>query len=636
MFRRVAAVFVIASASLSPIHAASPAAAHAAKRPPKQYTIGQFMATTSILGASFSRDEKQILFSSNKSGIFNVYSISAGGGEPAMLTHSTTNSVYAVSYFPKDDRMLITHDQGGNENNHLYVLGADGSEKDLTPGDKVKAQFIDWTSGDKSFYASTNERDPRFFDIYRYDADGFARTLVYQDETGYDFGAISNDGRWLAFGKSRTTNDSDVFLYDVSKKEMKKITPHTGSASNRPETFDPASHALYFLSNDKGEFAAVRKYDLASGETSDVEKASWDIASTSFSRHGRYRVTAVNDDGSTVVRLANVKSGQPVPLPKLPDGEIRGVEIAPHEDRMAFYVNSDRSPNNLYVYDFDTKKTRRLTSSLSPEIDADDLAGSTVVRFKARDGMTIPSIFYKPLRASAAQKVPAVLFVHGGPGGQTRKGYSSFIQFLVNHGYAVLGINNRGSSGYGKTFFAADDLKHGHEPLEDCVDAKKYLTSLPYIDGSRIGIVGGSYGGYMVLAALAFQPEVFDAGVDLYGVSNWLRTLQSIPPYWESERLALYAELGDPTKDEQNLRAISPLFHAELIRKPLIVFQGANDPRVLKAESDEIVVAVKKNNVPVEYVVFAEEGHGFTKKADQMETYSRTLTFLDKYLKGKK
>jgi len=227
------------------------------------------------------------------------------------------------------------------------------------------------------------------------------------------------------------------------------------------------------------------------------------------------------------------------------------------------------------------------------------------------------------------------VWVHGGPGGQTRVGYSPLIQFLVNHGYVVLGINNRGSSGYGKTFLASDDKKHGREPLWDCVEAKRYLASLPYVDASRVGIIGGSYGGYMVLAALAFRPAVFDVGVDIFGVSNWLRTLRSMPAWWEAQRQALYDEVGDPERDIELLRAASPLFHADKIRRPLLVLQGANDPRVLKLESDEIVAAVKRNGVPVEYLVFPDEGHGFTKKKNQVAGYGAVLKFLDAHLRDK-
>ena len=198
----------------------------------------------------------------------------------------------------------------------------------------------------------------------------------------------------------------------------------------------------------------------------------------------------------------------------------------------------------------------------------------------------------------------------------------------------ILGVNNRGSSGYGKSFFTSDDGKHGREPLWDCVEAKKYLVSLGYVDEKKIGIMGGSYGGYMTLAALAFKPQEFAVGVDLFGVANWVRTLKSIPPYWESFRKSFHREIGDPEKDLENLKAISPLFHADKIVKPLIVLQGANDPRVIKPESDEIVENIKKRNGVVEYVLFDNEGHGFTKKANEIKAYKAILDFLDRYLKN--
>ena len=196
----------------------------------------------------------------------------------------------------------------------------------------------------------------------------------------------------------------------------------------------------------------------------------------------------------------------------------------------------------------------------------------------------------------------------------------------------VYDINNRGSSGYGKSFFALDDRKHGEADLADVVASKQMLVDTGYVDPGRVGIIGGSYGGYMVLAALAFRPDVFDVGVNIFGVSNWLRTLQSMPAWWGAERDALFAELGNPATDEERLRRISPLFHAERIKRPMIVLQGANDPRVLQVESDEIVAAVKKNNVPVEYIVFPDEGHGFVKRENEIRGYKAILNFLDTHL----
>jgi dipeptidyl aminopeptidase/acylaminoacyl peptidase len=600
----------------------------------QQYTIEQFMATTRIGGGSFSSDEKSILFHSNKSGIFNVYTMPVGGGESKQLTNSTKESTYAVSYFPKDARFLYRYDKGGNENDHLYLRELDGTERDLTPGEKTKANFLGWSQDRKSFFFSTNTRDPKFFDIFEMSIADLNPVLIYKDETGYQFGDISNDKKFIAFGKpGNSTADSDVYLYNTETKEMKNITPHEGIVDNTPETFDVNSKFLYFLSDEGAEFKYVARYDLATGKRDVAEKADWDISYMYFSRNGKYRVVATNEDARTKIKVYEEASGKQVELPPLPDGDITALRISDSETKMGFYHDGARSPANLYVYDFATKKRRKLTESLSPEINADDLVESRVVRYKSFDGMEIPAILYQPHGATAQNKVPAIVRVHGGPGGQARMPYSAAVQFLVNHGYAVLDVNNRGSSGYGKTFYVADDQKHGREPLWDCIEGKKYLQTLDYVDGKKIAIMGGSYGGYMVLAALAFKPDEFEAGVDIFGVSNWVRTLQSIPPYWESQRKSLYAEIGDPNTQLDMLREISPLFHADKITKPLMVLQGANDPRVIKPESDEIVEAIKKKNGVVEYVVFDNEGHGWTKKANEIRGNKAIVDFLDKHLK---
>jgi dipeptidyl aminopeptidase/acylaminoacyl peptidase len=208
------------------------------------------------------------------------------------------------------------------------------------------------------------------------------------------------------------------------------------------------------------------------------------------------------------------------------------------------------------------------------------------------------------------------------------------VQHLVNNGYAVYAINNRGSSGYGKTFFHLDDKRHGDVDLKDVVASKKFLQNLDWVSDDKIGIAGGSYGGYMVAATLAFAPQEFDAGINIFGVTNWVRTLDSIPPWWESFREALYDEMGDPKTDAVRHRQISPLFHAKNISKPLLVVQGANDPRVLQVESDELVAAVKSNGVPVEYLLFPDEGHGFLRKQNRIAASEAYLRFLQQHLPG--
>ena len=633
--RLLAAAALAVSPAVSGLAADPPRpTASPATRPTKSYTIDQFLSTTAISGASFSADGKKVLFSSDAGGIRNVQSIPVSGGAPAALTHSTTDTTTAVSYFPADDRFLFTRDKGGDELNHLYVQTASGEEKDLTPGEKLKAAFAKWTRDGGSFYVRSNERDPRFFDVYRYDTKTYARSLFYQDDVGYDVGDVSEDAQWIALQKINSTADSDLYLWSTTTKTMTLISKHDGTATYEPETFDPDSKWLYYLTNDGSEYTRVRRYELASGKVEDVEKADWDVSSTFFSKNGKYRLSSVNQDGRSVLKLWDGKTGAPLPMPALPPGEISSVRVSADEKLLAFQLDSDRGPNNLWVYAFGSKDAVRLTDTMAKAIDPADLVEAQVVRFKSFDGMEIPNIFYEPHQASATAKAPALVWVHGGPGGQTRRTYNAGIQYLVNHGYVILGINNRGSSGYGKSFNTADDHKHGREPLWDCVEARKYLQSLSEVDPNRIGIIGGSYGGYMVLAALAFKPEEFVVGVDLFGVANWIRTLESIPKWWESQRLALYKEIGNPETEKDFLQATSPLFHTDQIKRPLLVLQGANDPRVIKPESDDIVAAVKKNGVPVEYVVFPDEGHGFTKKKNQIEGWGAVLKFLDRYLRG--
>ena len=600
----------------------------------KTYTIDQFMNTTSIGGASFTPDNSKVLYSSNQTGIYNAFEAPVVGGEPRQLTNSTDNSVFAISYFPKDERFLYTSDKGGNEITHLYVRNPDGSSKDLTPEPDAKAMFVDWSHDQNSFFFLSNKRNPKYFDLYEMDLQSLTPKLVMQNEQGLDVATVSRDKKYVALVKTINTNSSDMYLYNTDTKQLKQLTNHNQDIQYRPQTFTPDNQKLYFLTDEDGEFMTLKSYDLGSGKTNNVENADWDIMYTYFSRDGKYRVTGINNDARTEVKVHDIATNQQVQLPEVPAGDITDVTISDDGQLMAFYVNNPTAPSNLYVYNFSNDKVTQLTNTMNPEIEQTDLVNAEVIRYKSYDGMEIPALLLKPKNASAANKVPAVLWIHGGPGGQTRLNYSPLMQYLVNHGYAVLAVNNRGSSGYGKTFYAADDLKHGDVDLKDCIAAKKYLAGTGYIAEDKIGILGGSYGGYMVLAGLAFAPDEFAVGVDLFGVANWLRTLQSIPPYWESERVALYKELGDPSTDSAALYNKSPLFFADQIKKPLMVLQGANDPRVLKVESDEVVSTVKKNNVPVEYVVFDDEGHGFVKKENEIKAYSAILTFLDTYLKG--
>jgi len=604
---------------------------------PELYDAETFFQTTTIFGGSFSHDGERLLVTSDESGIFNAHSVDLASAEWQQLTKSESDATFAVSWFPNDDRFLVTADSGGNELNHVYVVEEGGKRVDVTPGKAIKASFAGWREDDQAFFVTTNERDERYFDLYRVDATAkgaYPKEIVFQNEGGYNVSGISRDGRWVALTKVRNNADNDVYLLDTTAKSLKPlhITPHEGSVNHNVMTFTPDNRELYVGSDDEGEFVSVWSYDLAEGTRKPILSADWDVSFMGFSKDGRFRVHGINADARTQVTVLDLVKDREVPLPDYPAGDIGQVRISEDGSTITFYVNGDTSPSNLYVYDVASGKTRRLTDTLSPKMDEADLVESEVIRYPSFDDLEIPALLYRPKVATKDNKVPAVVYVHGGPGGQCRTGYNPTIQHLANHGYAVLAVNNRGSSGYGKTFYHLDDRRHGDVDLKDCIYGRKYLETLPWVDGERVAIMGGSYGGYMVAAALAFAPDSFEAGIDIFGVTNFVRTLEEIPPWWEDFKEALYAEMGDPAKERDRIEAMSPLFHAENITKPLLVVQGANDPRVKQVESDELVAAVKKNDVPVEYVLFEDEGHSFRNKENRIEAQQAYLKFLNRFL----
>jgi dipeptidyl aminopeptidase/acylaminoacyl peptidase len=599
------------------------------------YTIEQFFDNLSIGGGSFSADETKLLVSSNQTGIYNVFAIQVDGSGEQQLTFSDSSSIFAISYFPEDDRFLYSSDQGGNEIDHIYMQEPGGTVTDLTPWEGVKSQFADWTRDFKYFYFTSNRRDPRFFDMYRMDIGTFQPEMIYENTENLSPGTISPNGQYMVLTREITTSNNEMYLLDFGSGEIKHISAHEGDATYSPADFSLDNQCLYYLTNEGDEFTYLTSYTLESGKKEVAFKSDWDVWYAYFSFHEKYQVIGINQDAKTVVKVFETATGAEVELPDFGNRDITGVSISRSEKLFRLAAASPTSPGDIYIHKFGGEGFTRLTHSLNQEIDEADLVAGEVIRYPSFDSLEIPAILYKPIGASRKNKVPALLWIHGGPGGQSRLGFNNLVQYFVNHGYAVLMVNNRGSSGYGKTFYNLDNRRHGEDDLMDCVKAKDYLAGLGYIDMEKVGIVGGSYGGYMVMAALTFQPEEFAVGVNLFGVTNWLRTLKSVPPYWEAFKKALYDELGDPfTEDSVRLYRISPLFHAGNVTKPLMVLQGANDPRVLQAESDEIVAAVRENGVPVEYVIFDDEGHGFLKKENQIEGYGKVLKFLDRYLKG--
>lgn len=597
-----------------------------------QYDIDLFFQNTSIRGGYFSSDESKLAYTSDASGIYNIYEVDLSSGETNQRTQSEKESFYVLGYIPNSNALLYSADKGGNEISHLYLLKEDNTSLDLTPQVDEKARFFGWSKDRSHFYYQSNKRDSRYFDLYKMKVGQWNPILVYENRQNLSLQTLSNNERYFLLSKALTTSTNDFFLFDNKTQGITKISETSGGYSSAGFSDD---NTQFFYRTDVGkEFDYLKSYTIETGEQKIVYESDWDVMYSYLSENETYRVVGINEDGKTNLVILNTQDGTQVDFPEIPDGTITGVSISQSEQKMRLSVGSSKSPNDFYLYDLKTNTIKKLTNSLNPELNADHLVAAEVIRFASFDGLEIPAIYYKPIQASAKEKVPALVWVHGGPGGQSRVGYSSLIQYLVNQGYAILAVNNRGSSGYGKSFYKMDDRNHGDKDLKDCIWGKKWLQEQDYIDPDKIGIIGGSYGGYMTMAAMAFAPDEFKVGVNIFGVTNWIRTLKSIPPFWEASRKALYQELGDPyTEDSIRLKAISPLFHAEKIKNPVMVLQGANDPRVLQVESDEIVAAVQENKVPVDYVIFPDEGHGFRKKDNQIKGYGQIKQFLDTYLK---
>lgn len=601
----------------------------------EKYSISQFHKNVSIGGGQFSADDSKILFSSNETGIYNVFEINIGDRSKKQITNSATESCFALDYAGNTGQILYSSDKGGNENDHIFLLKEDGSVTDLTPGDKVKASFSGWSKDRKTMYFMSNKRDPRYFDLYKMDTGDWKEEMIYENAEGYEFAGSTRDRSIIALNRPITTSESKLYLYDIATRKLSEVSEPDKPGLYSGSGFSDDKKHFFYTTDAGSEFSYLVSYETESGARQVIYETDWDVMGGWLSENDRYRIVLINEDARNVIKIFDLSTGEEVVYPEIPGTDILNVNISDSEKYLLLTLGSSKTSGDLYLWEIGSAEPVRLTSTMNSEINADYLVNAEVIRFKSFDSLEIPAIFYKPLTATRKNKVPALVSVHGGPGGQSRVGFNPRTQYLVNHGYAVLAVNNRGSSGYGKSFFKMDDRNHGDKDLKDCIWGKKWLQSLDYIDSTRIGIIGGSYGGFMTMAAMAFHPDEFMVGINFYGVTNWLRTLKSIPPYWESFREALYSEMGDPfTADSVRLYNISPLFHAGNIRNPVMVLQGANDPRVLQVESDEIIAAVKANDVPVEYIIFPDEGHGFLKKENEIKGDSLILVFLDKFLKN--
>lgn len=598
----------------------------------KKYTVEDFLKTNAYAGGSFSPKEDKLLILSNMSGSFSPYSVEIATGEIKPEVVNFKKRITSATYFPHDERILFISDDEGNEVYHMYVCDENGTITRLHESEKGRFIFAGWNDDKDGFFYVSSERDPTVNDLFEMDIATFTPKLVFQNNDSWIISSLSPDKQYLALSKLNEIYDNDIYLLNLNTQEIKKITPHEGKISYGPLEFEKDSSYLYYLTDENNEFSYVKKYNLLTETHETVFIADFDVDDYSISESGKYILTLIDHGTHSDIKVYDRITQAEVKLPTTEQGVIASVRFSPTEEKLCMYFSTSSTPADLFVYDFQQNNLKQFTHSLNPTIDKQDLVGGEVITYKSFDGLDIPAILYKPKFASNETKVPAILHVHGGPSAQTCLGYNGKIQYLLNQGYAVLDINYRGSTGYGKTYVTLADRKHGDVDLKDCIYGKNFLQEQTWVAKDKIAIMGGSYGGYLVLAALAFEPDAFTCGVDSCGVSNWIRTIQDSPPWWNIGLQWFHEKIGHPEKDAEYLKKISPLFHADKITKPLLVIQGANDPRVVQAESDEIVEIVKKNGVPCSYLLFDDEGHGLAKRSNNAIALEEISKFLEDHL----
>lgn len=564
----------------------------------------------------------------------NVFVRPRAGGPAVRVTSETERDV--ADYFWKGShRIVYLKDFKGDENFHLVAVDADGKNiVDLTPFDKVRAMIVDdLYDNDDEILVSLNKRNPELFDVYRIDLNSKELTLVAENPGNITAWITDHAGRIrLAIATDGVNNSILHRLDDDSAFETVITTNFRQHIS--PLFFDFDNKLLFAASNINRDKSAIVRLDPATAKEESLifEHPEVDVAGLDWSRKRKVytEVQFVTWKRERKFFDAEMQAIYADLERQLPGYEIDLQSSNKNETLFVVAAWSDRTQGVRYLYDAAAKALTKL-AEIAPWLDENELAEMRPITYQARDGLTIHG--YLTLPRGGGKNLPLIVNAHGGPWARDAWGYDPEVQFLVNRGYAVLQVNFRGSTGYGRKFWEASFKEWGRTMQDDVTDGVKYAIAQGIADPKRIAIYGGSYGGYCTLAGLAFTPELYACGVDYVGVSNLFTFLKTIPPYWKPMLDMLYEMVGNPETDKDLLAAASPALHADNIRAPLLIAQGAQDPRVNIEESNQMVAALKKHHIDVEYLVKDNEGHGFHNEENRFEFYEAMERFLEKHLR---
>lgn len=614
------------------------------------YTIQQYLNIKSAGSPTLSPDGKRMAYLTNVTGTSQIWMIHLPSGAPKQITNYDDN-VGFVRWLPDDSGLIFGKARGGDENTQFFWIRTDGSGvRELTNDPKIRHNFSEISFDGKTIYYTSNKRNRTFFDVYSMDLATGKEELLYQYDGNVDVAAVNDAGSKIVVSRDgiEKSLDNDLYLIDVASKKEVHLTPHTDASQFGSVHF--LADGLLYTTNDKRDFqglAQMRKINAAGDdwseanrETKIVHEAAWDVSGVEMQPYGSVIAYTVNRAGFSEIWLRKVETGgKPLiatiaktatRIDGLPGrGIVGGLTFSKDQTKLAFSYSSSTQNGDIWIYDLKKLTLTQVTKSDRAGIPQASFVAPELINFKSFDGLTVSAWYYKPA-AGAKSALPVIVSVHGGPEGQERPGFSPLYQYFLSRGYAILAPNVRGSTGYGKVYTHLDDVKKREDSVKDLAYGVDWLKTKGGADPKRIAVMGGSYGGYMTLAAITLYPELWAAAVDTVGIVNWESFLKNTSGYRRRQREVEYGMLD---RDIDFLRAISPIKKIDRVKAPLFVIQGKNDPRVPYTEAEQVVKALKDRGATVEYKLYDDEGHGISKLKNRLELYPLVADFLDRYMK---
>lgn len=585
----------------------------------------RYLMVRGAVGARLSPDGRSLAYLSNVTGEPQIWIVPAVGGAPKQLTFGST--VNSVNWTPDGSALLYAADTAGDEQQGFYLLSPDGlHERVLIPKAEAYRQFGGFSSDGRRFIYSSTERNGRDFDVYVGDVATGQTRLVHQGSFGVYVAAWQPDGDLVVLSETRGEDGADLSLLNLATGEVRSLIKPDVPSANEEVVFTPDGKGFYLITNVDRDFRAIGHYDLASGELKIVEQDDHELEQMTLSKDGRWLGWTSNEDGFDSLHVRDLSTGRDVAIPDLPHGNL-GLAFADDAPVAMVNVSASDAVAEPMVWNLMDGSISRPVRTNWAGLDPATMSKPEAVRFTGRDGTALSGLLYLPAPAADGSKPPLILRLHGGPSSQARPGWNGSTQYLVARGMAVLDFNYRGSTGFGKAFAMLNDKRLRPNELGDLEDAVAYVRGTGQVDADRVAVMGGSYGGYLTNAAVGTYPKLFDAGVSMVGVMNWVSALEGASPALKASDRVEYGDIDNPA-DRAFFASISPINNIDRVRTPLVVVHGANDPRDPTTESDMLVRGVRANGVDVLYLRFADEGHGVSKVANQVHMWNAIGDFL--------